>query len=159
MYTVYKIINNLNQKYYIGVHKTDNPNDGYMGSGKAIKQAIDKHGKENFSKQILFLTENEEKAYNIEKELTSNFFDRNNYNMKRGGIGGFTKENAIKGYNAANWSAEILSENGKNNVKMFTKIELSQNGKKGGLALKGKPKSEAHKQTLRDAWLKKKTSQ
>ena len=57
MYTVYKITNLLNDKIYIGVHKTENPNDSYYGSGVAIKEAIKKHGKENFRKDILFITE------------------------------------------------------------------------------------------------------
>lgn len=39
-YTVYKITNKINDKIYVGVHSTDNPNDSYMGSGKIIKDAI-----------------------------------------------------------------------------------------------------------------------
>jgi hypothetical protein len=159
MYTVYKIINTLNEKFYIGVHKTNNPNDGYFGSGKAIKEAIKLHGKENFKKEVLFVTENEQEAYSLEKKLTSDFSDRNNYNMRIGGIGGFTVENAKKGYIAAGWSKELLAENGRKTVKFFTKEQLSENGRKGGLTQKGKPKSEAHKEALRESWRKKKLLQ
>lgn len=97
MYTVYKITNKLNEKYYIGVHKTDNPYDNYMGSGKAIKNAIEKYGVENFTKEILLVTQTKEEAYSLEKDLTSNYFEESNYNMKQGGVGGFTPENAHKG--------------------------------------------------------------
>jgi hypothetical protein len=159
MYTVYKIINNLNQKTYVGVHKTDNPNDYYMGSGKAIEEAIKKYGKENFEKQILFATENKEEAYTLERELTVDFNSRDNYNMKLGGVGGFTGETAKKGYAAANFSKEMLAENGRNNIKLLSKDVLIENGRKTGLAQKGKPKSEAHKEALREAWRKKKLSQ
>lgn len=69
MYTVYKITNKLNEKYYIGVHKTDNPYDNYMGSGKAIKNAIEKYGVENFTKEILLVTQTKEEAYSLEKDL------------------------------------------------------------------------------------------
>lgn len=40
MYTVYKVTNIKNGKYYVGVHKTNNPYDSYMGSGTAIRNAI-----------------------------------------------------------------------------------------------------------------------
>ena len=47
-FTIYKVTNLLNNKYYIGMHRTTNPNDGYLGSGVAIKKAIKKYGKEAF---------------------------------------------------------------------------------------------------------------
>ena len=37
---VYQITNLINGKIYIGVHSTDDINDGYMGSGDLIKMAI-----------------------------------------------------------------------------------------------------------------------
>lgn len=100
MYSVYKVINLINGKFYIGVHQTLNPNDSYYGSGKLIKQAIKKYGKENFVKEILYLTENKLEAYEKEKQFTVDFKNRNSYNLKLGGTGGFTKENAKKGYEA-----------------------------------------------------------
>lgn len=165
MYTVYKITNLINNKFYIGVHKTENPNDSYMGSGIAIKEAIQKYGRENFKKEILFITEDKIEAYNIEEKLTLDFSDRNNYNMKLGGVGGFTKEVAKLGYIAAAFSKEMLSENGKKNVKQFTKSRLSENGRKGGLANAGKPrKPKTPEQKLKlseaskKAWEKRKQS-
>lgn len=87
MYTVYKTVNLVNGKYYIGVHKTDNPNDGYLGSGKLIKAAIVKYGAESFNKQIIAIFDDKESAYLLEKELVT--IEELSYNLKLGGEGGF----------------------------------------------------------------------
>lgn len=147
MYTVYKITNLINEKYYIGVHKTTNINDDYMGSGVAIKNAIKKHGKENFQKEILFITENKDEAYALEKSLTIDFNTNQNYNMKIGGVGGWCKQAAING----GLQTRNQSEAGKKSYEMKVGIhslsseDKKQVGKLGGIANKGKPKSEEQK--------------
>lgn len=71
VYTVYMTTNLINGRYYIGVHKTDNPNDSYLGSGKLIKRAIRKYGRKNFEKKILFVFNEQEEAYKKEAELVN----------------------------------------------------------------------------------------
>jgi group I intron endonuclease len=48
---IYQTTNLINGKKYIGRDAWDRPN--YIGGGKALKQAIQKHGRENFKKEIL----------------------------------------------------------------------------------------------------------
>jgi len=86
-YTIYKITNKLNNKFYIGMHKTIDLQDGYMGSGKLIRAAIQKYGIENFTKEILYIFDNEEDMKNKEKELV--VLSEQSYNLCEGGKGGF----------------------------------------------------------------------
>lgn len=89
-YTIYKVTNLLNGKFYIGKHQTDNPTDSYMGSGRAILNAIKLHGKQNFVKEILFDFDSEEEMNNKERELVNENLvsNRLSYNMTVGGEGG-----------------------------------------------------------------------
>lgn len=91
IYLIYKTTNLINNKYYVGSHKTSNINDDYYGSGKLLKIAIKKYGIENFKKEILYIFSNKEEMFLKEKEIVNEEFvkDKNNYNLKIGGDGGF----------------------------------------------------------------------
>lgn len=89
-YLVYKTINLKNNKYYIGSHSTYNKEDDYLGSGKVLKKAIQKYGKENFTKVILYEAATSEEMYNKEsEEVKKSLFDPLCYNLNNGGRGGF----------------------------------------------------------------------
>lgn len=84
---VYKTINLKNNKCYIGVHSTNNINDGYLGSGDKLKLAIKKYGTENFYREILMFFDNVEQAYEYEASLVTEKYikDDTNYNITVGG--------------------------------------------------------------------------
>lgn len=86
-YFVYKTINLINNKIYIGCHSTENLNDGYLGSGKFLKRAVKKYGKENFKREILKFFDNEKDMYNYEREIVNEDFikAKTNYNSALGG--------------------------------------------------------------------------
>lgn len=87
-YTVYKITNLVNQKYYIGQHITKNLYDSYMGSGIAISSAIKKYGVSSFKKDILYVFDNFTDMNNKEIELinSSVIKDSQSYNIILGGM-------------------------------------------------------------------------
>ena len=87
---IYKTTNLLNDKFYIGMHSTNNLNDGYIGSGKRLWYSINKYGIENFKCEILELCENRDTLIQREKEIiTENHINNPNcYNLKFGGLGG-----------------------------------------------------------------------
>jgi len=97
-YYLYEITNTINGKIYVGVHKTNNLNDGYMGSGKVIRRAMEKYGAENFTKVILEQFDDSVAMYAREKEVVSaSFLLREDvYNLRRGGTGGFDYINKHK---------------------------------------------------------------
>ena len=165
-YTVYKTTNLINGKYYIGVHKTNNPNDEYLGSGIALNNSIKIHGRDNFVKEILYEYDNKQDAYNKEKELVNEntINDIQCYNMKIGGVGGFDHIDT-KGENNPMFNCK-RSEEWKSSHSKFMKENNPMKGKSGywkgkkgpkknkktcekiSKALKNKPKSEETKRKL-----------
>ena len=89
-YYVYKTTNTINDKIYIGVHGSEDiENDDYIGSGTAFKEAVEYHGVDNFSREILFEFDTMEEALKEEKSIvTKEFIEyETNYNLAVGGIG------------------------------------------------------------------------
>lgn len=94
-YTIYKTINKINGKFYIGCHQTFDINDEYFGSGLYLKNAIKKYGIENFDKKIIAIFNNPEDMFKMESEIVNEDFVKRNdtYNIKEGGFGGWDHEN------------------------------------------------------------------
>jgi group I intron endonuclease len=89
---LYQTTNLVNHKIYVGVHKLLNTSTSrkYLGSGTALKPAIKKHGRENFTRVTLAEFNCAEDAYLAEEVMvTQEFVNRpDTYNMKVGGMGG-----------------------------------------------------------------------
>lgn len=111
----YKITCLKNGKYYIGMHSTDNLEDGYMGGGKRIKNSVRKHGKDAHEKEILEFFENREDLVNREIQLVNEELlnDPMCMNIVTGGTGGWDLEIQLMLNKRSNEKQKWLRENDK----------------------------------------------
>ena len=86
---VYKTICTSTGNYYIGMHSTDDLNDGYLGSGWRLHRSVKKYGKENFVREIIQDCKDRKTASLLEKELITPemLADRACLNLRTGGTG------------------------------------------------------------------------
>lgn len=101
---IYKTSCNVTNRYYIGMHSTNNLDDGYMGSGKRLRYSIRKYGKDNHTKEILEFFDSRELLVEAEiNAITPEMItDKDCMNLTEGGTGGhgarfLSKEQLSKG--------------------------------------------------------------
>lgn len=151
---IYKTTNLHNNKIYIGKAKINDP--VYLGSGVILKQAIEKYGKENFTKEIIEECDNfiidQREIFWIDK---FNSTDRTiGYNIATGGTGGDTttnhpeKNNIVKKrtHGLTQWH-QSLSESEK--ALRGKKISDGKKGKSNGHT--GLKQTEETKQRIKDS--------
>jgi group I intron endonuclease len=128
---IYLTTNLINNKKYIGKHYGE-INDNYLGSGTLLKKAIAKYGKENFHREILFISNSAEENSLKEKEFIKIFNaveSKNFYNIHVGGQGGNT---------TAGWSEEQKTNYSK---KLSAKM-LGKNNPRYGVKLSEETKNK-----------------
>ena len=160
---VYAIVNKVNLKLYFGSHSWEgtglDPN--YYGSGKIIKQAVKKYGKDNFIVYPIKFYNSVEECRQAEEQLLTNYSIADNpycYNIKNGAVGWtseditgekhpmygkhFSEEHrkklskAMTGENNPNYGKKITPNYGKHHTSE-TRNKISQaNGGKPFVAIK-----------------------
>lgn len=77
-------------RFYVGMHSTDNLDDGYLGSGKVLWYSRQKYGDEQHRKDIIEMCPSREALKLREKEIVNEqlLADPLNINLKYGGDGG-----------------------------------------------------------------------
>ena len=123
---IYKTINKINGKEYIGKDVQNNPK--YLGSGTSLLKAIKKYGKENFKKEILEECFNKEELWKREEYWLNKFNVKDNPNF-------YNRTN--KAFGA--WEGRKYLPYSKE-----TKLKMS-------MAHKDIPLSEEHKQSISEA--------
>lgn len=151
---VYQTINQINGKSYVGVHATNDIDDGYIGCGisrqsgasknLSFHRAVKKYGYASFKRYILSFFDTYNDALAEEKHIVNLAWvkSNNNYNAALGGFGG-----AILG----------MADDDKR--KMYEKAAAKRRGKKRSKEVcakmsaskRGVKLSESHKQSLRNS--------
>jgi len=157
----YQLTNKVNGNFYYGVHKTDNLEDNYMGSGKRIQYALRKYGLENFKKEILEFFNTYEEALDFESEIVNEdlILDSSCYNLTLGGGNGFNEwfskqSYHIKGRIEANKSiGKKIRENKKFRKYFIKKVKEGlkkkyKNGWKGSFFLRKHSEETKKKMSL-----------
>lgn len=88
---IYITTNMINGKRYIGQRKFSKGWKSYLGSGKILKQAIEKDGRENFIRDIISIAYSKEELDRLEIEFIENYNAYKScdfYNIAKGGEGG-----------------------------------------------------------------------
>lgn len=87
---VYMVTNKIDGKQYIGQRSSSTVDESYFGSGRYIRKALKKYGKENFDREILEWCETREQL-NEREQYYIDLYDAVNsddfYNLNRGGEG------------------------------------------------------------------------
>ena len=162
---IYKTTCKITGKFYVGMHSTDNLEDGYLGSGKILGYSRAKYGDENHVKEILEYLPSRIELKEREKEIVNEelLAQPLNINLKYGGEGGQTSEITKRSWE--NTSARINHSNGrknawKNPVNRIKWLRAGEMGRAASLiarknepkrigAFLGKTHSEQTKQKMR----------
>lgn len=123
---IYITINLINNKQYIGQHKSNIFTEDYKGSGKLLKQSILKYGIENFKTELIDIADSKEELNNNKEKYWIKYYNATNnrmfYNIAEGGDGGHT----IAGY-----SEEELNKFKKKMSKITSGNNNPMYGKRG----------------------------
>ncbi len=120
---IYKTTNILSGRYYIGMHSTDNLQDGYLGSGNRLRLAVRKHGKENFKREILEFCETREELKKREREVVTldEISKEECMNLVIGGEGGLSTAEHVSKYQKERWKDSDYREKTLNMLKESVK--------------------------------------
>ena len=105
---VYITTNLINNKFYIGQHKSETFDESYKGSGKYFRNALKKYGWDNFTCEVIEWCStaeelDEKEIFYIEKYCSNT---KNHYNLARGGNSGDLRK-YLSEEDIENWKKSI----------------------------------------------------
>jgi hypothetical protein len=86
-YIIYETTNLVNGKKYRGAHACESLDDGYLGSGYKLKNAIRKYGKSQFAREIIYIAFDYDSLWLAERLLVDEKWiaRKDTYNIALGG--------------------------------------------------------------------------
>jgi len=128
-YIIYKTTCHVNNKIYIGQHKSETLTDSYLGSGALLKYDIKLFGKDKFQRENLFVFETFEEMDKMETSLVDlDFVARDDtYNCRTGGFN-INQESDMNPTKAGKLGAKIFKEKLKDPeyyVEWYEKVKIS----------------------------------
>lgn len=147
---IYITTNQITQEKYIGKDRNNSPS--YLGGGILLKEAIQRYGKKNFSKEILEICSSLEELK--EKECYwLEYYDASNnplfYNLTNKSFGSDNGPTRTQKY--LDRGLKISQSRKGNNYPNASKSQQGLKKPKVSESLKGKPKTEEHKNNLSKA--------
>ena len=149
---IYLTTNLINNKKYIGQHKSEHFNPKYKGSGILIVEAFKKYGKENFNTEVLEWCSSKEELNEKEKYWIANLNalkDPMFYNISEGG----------EGHCCEAWSKGLNKENNPALLEISNKMKLQASTNKKLQEAYHLPASQLQKESVRKSRLGVKDSQ
>lgn len=159
---IYKTTNLINQKYYVGMHSTNNLDDGYIGSGTRLWRSIQHYRRENFNVEILEFLPDRKSLKEREAEIVNLVLlkDPLCMNICTGGYGGWEvynsngelqRQKCLRGNSKMSWlrqndSAWRLQESER---KRKITIKAHSDGKMNIEAFRNAFKGKAHSDETR----------
>lgn len=151
---IYMTTNVINDHLYIGKHSTNNPEDGYIGSGKDLEKAIKEFGLQAFVSRPIICALSEEYAYELEREIVTLEFAKrkDTYNRMPGGYGCSAGEaHHMYGKNHSLETRMKMSQKQRDELHpLYGTIHSEETKAKMSNAKKGKVASEETRQKMRE---------
>ena len=145
---IYQVTNKINKKRYVGKRVASTFDNKYYGSGKLIKLAILRYGKESFDRKVLRWCYSKDRLEASEKE----FIRKTNpeYNLTEGGTGGITL--GFKGKSHTPEAKKIIGQKGLGRVPPNKGKKMSETTRKKIVKARAKQViTEQHRKHIADS--------
>lgn len=148
---IYKTIRD-DGKFYIGMHSTNDLDDGYMGSGVRLVNSIKKHGIDKHRREIIIFANTREELATLEREMVTEelLMDTMCMNLKIGGDGGWSHVD-WNGRRHSPKSKQQISESQKNRWTTELRSAWAEKQTGAGNAHYGKKHSEETRSKMSNA--------